>query len=139
MRRLTAGALTLFVIGIALLAYAAYLGDMTFTLVVIIPVVQSSSPWALAGMALIFVAIFLFFFSLATPMRETPSQQTATAPQSAAPQQPAKKFGGVVFIGPIPIVFGSDKRVAKWMIIVALVVVILSIVALWYFATNPPR
>jgi uncharacterized protein (TIGR00304 family) len=26
--------------------------------------------------------------------------------------------GGVVFIGPIPIIFGSDKRIARWMIVV---------------------
>ena len=30
--------------------------------------------------------------------------------------------GAVVFIGPIPIVFGSNKRVAKWMIVLAVVV-----------------
>jgi len=136
MRRLTAAALALFVLGIVLLAYAAYLGEMTFTLVVIIPVVQSSNIWALAGMALIFAAIFLFFFSMAAPMKETPSQPAASAQPTAASQPSAKKFGGVVFIGPIPIVFGSDKKVAKWMIIVSLVVVILLIVALWYFATQ---
>jgi uncharacterized protein (TIGR00304 family) len=136
MRRLTAAAFALFVLGIALLGYATYLGEMTFTLVVIIPVVQSSSVWALSGMALIFAAIFLFFFSMATPAREGPAQQSGVTPQSTAPQQPAKKFGGVVFVGPIPIVFGSDKRVAEWMLIVALVIVILLVIAMWYFATH---
>jgi len=136
MRRLTAIAATLFVLGIALLAYAASLGDMTFTLVVIIPVVQSSSVWALAGMGLIFASIFLFFFSLAAPTGETPAQTSAPVQRAAAPQQPAKKFGGVVFVGPIPIIFGSDKKVAKWMLIVALVIVILLIISLWYFATQ---
>lgn len=122
-----------------MLAYAAYLGEMTFTLVVIIPVVQSSSVWALSGMALIFAAIFLFFFSMAAPMRETPAQSNASEPQATVPQQPAKKFGGVVFVGPIPIIFGSDKKVAKWMLVVALVIVILLIIAMWYFATQLPR
>lgn len=28
--------------------------------------------------------------------------------------------GGVVFIGPVPIIFGSDRRIAKWMILAAL-------------------
>jgi uncharacterized protein (TIGR00304 family) len=120
MRRLTAAALALFVLGIVLLA-------------------QSSSVWALAGMALIFAAIFLFFFSMATPMREATTQPSAAAPQATVPQQPAKKFGGIVFVGPIPIVFGSDKKVAKWMLVVALVIVILLIIAMWYFATQLPR
>jgi uncharacterized protein (TIGR00304 family) len=136
MRRLTAAALSLFILGIMLLAYAAYLGEMTFTLVVIIPVVQSSSVWALAGMALIFAAIFLFFLSMAAPMREARTQPSTTTPQAVAPQQPAKKFGGVVFVGPIPIIFGSDKKVAKWMLVVALFIVILLIIAMWYFATQ---
>jgi uncharacterized protein (TIGR00304 family) len=139
MRRLTAAALALFLLGMVLMAYAAYLGEMTFTLVVIIPVVQSSNIWALAGMALIFAAIFLFFFSMAAPMREAPAQPNASAPQATVPQQPARKFGGVVFVGPIPIIFGSDKKVAKWMLVVALVIVILLIIAMWYFATQLAR
>ena len=136
MRRLTLVAVALFALGIVLLAYAATLGEMTFTLVVIIPVVQSSSGWALAGMALIFAAMFLLFFSMATPIGGTPARSDAPSPQTAAPPQPAKRFGGVVFVGPIPIIFGSDKKVAKWMLVVALVIVILLIVSLWYFATQ---
>ena len=136
MRRLTAVAFTIFALGIALLAYAAFLGELTFTLVVIIPVVQSSSGWALAGMGLIFAAIFIFFFSMATPAGQPMDKTTAPQQMAAAPQTPAKKFGGVVFVGPIPIIFGSDKKVAKWMLVVALVIVILLIVSLWYFATQ---
>jgi len=136
MRRLTATALALFAIGIAPLAYAAYLGELTFTLVVIIPVIQSSSGWALGGIALIFAAMFLFFFSMTRPIGEAPTQRIAPSSQAAAPPQPAKKFGGIVFVGPIPIIFGSDKKVAKWMLAVALVIVILLIISLWYFATQ---
>ncbi|PSO06972.1 hypothetical protein B9Q04_13345 [Candidatus Marsarchaeota G2 archaeon BE_D] len=32
--------------------------------------------------------------------------------------------GGVIFIGPIPIVFGSNKRIAKWMVIAAILITI---------------
>jgi uncharacterized protein (TIGR00304 family) len=136
MRRLTAVAVALFALGMVLLAYAASVGEMTFTLVVIIPVVQSSSVWALAGMGLIFAAIFLFFFSMATSIGGIPMRSGAPSPQTTAPLQPAKKFGGVVFVGPIPIIFGSDKKVAKWMLVVALFIVILLIIAMWYFATQ---
>ncbi len=36
--------------------------------------------------------------------------------------------GGVIFIGPIPIVFGSSKGIAKWMLIVAVILVILMVI-----------
>lgn len=32
--------------------------------------------------------------------------------------------GGVIFIGPIPIVFGSNRRVAKWMFIAAIIITV---------------
>ncbi|MEM1626498.1 MAG: DUF131 domain-containing protein [Sulfolobaceae archaeon] len=35
------------------------------------------------------------------------------------------KAGGIIFIGPIPIIFGSDKEIAKWMLIIALVILII--------------
>jgi len=34
------------------------------------------------------------------------------------------KYGGVVVIGPIPIVFGNDSSVVKWAIILTIVVVL---------------
>lgn len=35
------------------------------------------------------------------------------------------EVGGVIFIGPIPIIFGSSKDIAKWMIIVAIIIFVL--------------
>ncbi|KUO86336.1 MAG: hypothetical protein AT712_05810 [Caldivirga sp. CIS_19] len=34
------------------------------------------------------------------------------------------KYGGVVVIGPVPIVFGNDSSVVKWAIILTIVVVL---------------
>lgn len=45
--------------------------------------------------------------------------------------------GGIIFIGPIPIVFGSNRRVAKWMLFAAIVLaallVFLTLLALGVF------
>ncbi len=45
--------------------------------------------------------------------------------------------GGVVLVGPIPIVFGSDAQTAKWLIVLAMVLTILAFtlyfVAAWWF------
>ncbi len=140
MRRLTIASIVMFVAGVVLLVYTAYSGEGKAWIFFIIPVFESTSPLALAGILLIFLSIFLFFFSLAEPARFEPSQSQAAGPKSTtpgtAPTSAGKKFGGVVFLGPIPIIFGSDKKMAKWMIIVALVLVILLIVLYWYLTTQ---
>ncbi len=45
--------------------------------------------------------------------------------------------GGVLLVGPIPIVFGSDAQTAKWLIVLAMVLTILAFtlyfVAAWWF------
>ncbi|MCI2415118.1 MAG: TIGR00304 family protein [Candidatus Aramenus sp.] len=43
------------------------------------------------------------------------------------------KAGGIILIGPIPIVFGSNKEIAKWMIVVALIITAI-LVALYVLA-----
>lgn len=44
------------------------------------------------------------------------------------------KGGGVVIIGPVPIVFGSDKKTVKSLLILSIVLTILVLVAMvvWY-------
>jgi len=139
MRKLTLVAIVLMVLGIALLAYAVYSAEAQVYIFVFIPVFTGGSLAAFGGTLLLFLGIFLFFLSLAGPTEIESLQPLKTAPQTAAPKTPSGKFGGVVFLGPLPIVFGSDKKMAKWMLVVALVLVILLVIAMWYFATNPPR
>jgi uncharacterized protein (TIGR00304 family) len=38
-----------------------------------------------------------------------------------SPAGPPARYGGVIMLGPIPIVFGSDARIAKWMMILGLI------------------
>jgi len=139
MRRLSVAAIALIALGAALLAYTVYKGEGTGYIFVIIPIFQSSSPWAFGGMLSLFAGIFLLLFSFTTPVPLEPTQSTpATTQTTAEPGRAAptagKKFGGVVFLGPIPIVFGSDKKVAKWMLLLAIVLVILLIIAFLFFA-----
>lgn len=72
-----------------------------------------------AGFLLIFIGIILLFVGM---IRE--------ANKSSDNDQKAQ-VGGVIFIGPIPIVFGSSKGIAKWMIIVAVILFVL--IVIFYF------
>ena len=35
------------------------------------------------------------------------------------------EYGGVIFIGPIPIVFGSNKKIAKTMLIIGVIIFVI--------------
>ena len=129
MRRLALLALASLFGGVALLAYGAAVGQGQVHLVLIFPVFTGTGIVSFAGMILLVLGMFLGFasfsqFSMAAPPEAAPAGgPTATV----APQTAAKKFGGFVFIGPVPIVFGSDVRVARLMLVLAVVVTILLI------------
>ena len=143
MRKLTLAAIAMIILGIALLAYSVYSSEAQVYIFLIIPVFAGGSLSAFGGTILLFAGIFLFLFSLAGPASirsfEPAKAPAQPAAKTGATQTPPGKFGGVVLLGPIPIVFGSDKRVAKWMLVVALVLVILTVIAMWYLSTHPLR
>ncbi len=77
--------------------------------------------------------IIVFFFGFAAQAGEPeglkgPQPQPQTEPQT----QRTIKGGGVVLIGPIPIIFGSDAKTAAILIILALVLII-TVALLFYF------
>ena len=117
-------ALAVFAGGLALLGYSAALGESQVHLVLIFPVVTGGGAVGLAGMGLVFLAMILGFLSFArlSPV-PVPRAEAAGAPQP--PPAPATKFGGVVFLGPIPIVFGSSPTISKVMLALAVVMTIL--------------
>jgi len=63
------------------------------------------------------------FFAL--PFRAEPEAvvpPTGPSPPAQAPAAtPSRRWGGVVFLGPIPIVFGSDARMTRTMLLLGIV------------------
>jgi uncharacterized protein (TIGR00304 family) len=121
-----------FAAGIGLLAYSVASGESQVNLVVIFPVVTAGGGIGLAGMGLVFLAFFVGFVSFART-----STSVASSPQEASPPSPASmaaapppKIGGIVFVGPIPIVFGSNVRISKAMLVLA---VVMTLVLLAFF------
>jgi len=134
---MTVLALTALVAGLALLAYSAAAGEGRVVLFLIFPVFTGSGLASFAGMLLIMLGLFLGFLSMAG--FSLPGAASAPPPAvapSATPASPAKKFGGVVLLGPIPIVFGSDRRVTTAMLVLAIVLTILLV--LFFLWTRVP-
>lgn len=137
MRRLTVLALLALVGGFALLGYSAAIGEGRVALFLIFPFFTGSGIASFAGMVLVMLGLFLGFLSMAgfgLPGAESVSPP-AVAP-STTPASPAKKFGGVVLLGPVPIVFGSDRRVTTAMLVLAIVLTILLV--LFFLWTRVP-
>jgi len=126
MRRHGPAALACLVGGIAALAVAVAQGGAQVHLLVIVPVVTGTSPLAFVGILLILVAVMLAFVALAgrgLPAAEGPKEAGPATPQGSP--APSKSFGGVVFLGPFPLVFGSNPKVTRAMLVLGLFLFIL--------------
>ena len=81
----------------------------------------------IAGMILIFLGSFVFIFWSITRSIETRAVLKEEMNLSGAKSEKIKG-GGVIMIGPLPIVFGTDKKYALIAIILAIVLMMLAIV-----------
>ncbi len=124
------------IVGLAVLAFGFLQGEATFSLIVIFPLVTATGPWSVLGIVLMIAGFFLSFLGMAAPVESQPLPPPEPAPATGAPPQPAaRRWGGVVFLGPVPIVFGSDPKMARWMLLVGIALfvglVVLTVIALW--------
>lgn len=113
---------SLFVLGIVLLIISVLIGESGFGWIVVFPVFFKTGLLALAGVVCILLSFFvglLSFGSLPRSVEKLPGSKTPP---------PKSGFGGVVLLGPIPIIFGSDARMAKVALIAALVAVVVIVV-----------
>ncbi len=119
--------MVLVLLGAALVILAVLLGQMNVGFVLfVIPVVYGSSILGLLGAGLIVLGVFVFFWA---GVSSAPRGEGEV--ENAGGQPTAKReIGGVVLIGPIPIVFGSSNRAALYAMIAAGVLVTLLLLAL---------
>jgi len=113
-----------FFVGITCIAAAVATGEAEVNLVVIFPVFSGSSGLFLLGIVLIILSFLIGFAMLAMAQEDS----AASIPVPTISQRPTieKKthYGGVVLIGPVPIAFGSDKRVAIIMLVLGIAMAI---------------
>ena len=125
-----------FLAGVVALVVGFAENQATLSLFVIFPVVTATGPWSILGILLMIGGFLLFFVAASPPLG--PSTVTPTPPSSEIPAPPSppvsRRWGGVVFLGPIPVVFGSDPKVARWMLVLGAILfvglVVLTVIAL---------
>ncbi|MEM4024713.1 MAG: DUF131 domain-containing protein [Metallosphaera sp.] len=67
----------------------------------------------------IFLGFSLVFLDIILAMIKSVEKRREEKPEE---EERKTEAGGVIFIGPVPIIFGTSKKIEKWMIIVALVI-----------------
>jgi uncharacterized protein (TIGR00304 family) len=110
----------LIALGIVLVAISVLTGEARVALVLIIPVIYGGGLLLLGGIICV-VAGFLLLFASSTGVEDG---ETGAQPASE------RKSGGVLLIGPIPIIFGSDRKIALIAAAIALIVMALLIILL---------
>jgi uncharacterized protein (TIGR00304 family) len=119
--------------GVLMMALAVARGEASVYLVLIIPVIVGTGPLAFLGVFLVFAGFLLTF--LLGPFRfEAEPEGQDIRPVSSEGAPPARRWGGVLFLGPIPVMFGSDPRMTRTMLLIGVVLfvalVVLTVLAL---------
>ncbi len=98
------------VAGLILMAVSLLTGESKIALVIFIPIIYGGVLLFISILLLISSFLIWFFDSSAGDMRSTKG---------------GSKYGGVVFIGPIPIILGSDKNMTMKMFYIGLIIALL--------------
>lgn len=134
MRALRLLAAACVVAGAAILLYAIVAGQMSFALAFFfIPVVYGSS---LAGGMAIGLIVLGFFLWMADLFARASDHEAGGGPDDGPGggriAGSEKEFGGVVLLGPIPIIFGSSSRAALYALVIGALVLVLLLMALFF-------
>jgi uncharacterized protein (TIGR00304 family) len=138
-------ALLLLICGIALLGYSVSEGESSAGVFVIFPVLMGSGLWAFVGMMCIMGALLFGFMGFGARFAgfgelypSEPGEQQRLGQNQRGGQPPgqrtgpAVKGGGVVLIGPVPIIFGSDIRLTIVLVILAIIIMFSMMFFLFY-------
>ena len=98
---------SLIVAGVILLFISILTGNTKFGIFIIFPFIYGYGLLSALSFLLIMIGIFLWFI----PPYEAHTMH-ATEDLKFENVKSEKHFGGVILIGPIPIIFGSDKNMA---------------------------
>ena len=118
----------------ALVAASVASGEAEVSLIVIFPVFSGSSGYFLLGTLLIVAGMLGGLLTLWTTTSEVPPVRAPESPDVERVKDAGEKptIGGLILVGPVPIAFGSNPRIAYAMLGlgVAIVLIVLSLLLL---------
>jgi uncharacterized membrane protein len=100
--------------GAAGIALAVLGGGATFALVVIVPVFFGSSPLFAFGVLLLIVGVFLLPLTFSSAERTRPVRHGPSPTPAGNALTDGATGGGVILVGPVPLLFGSWRAAPRW-------------------------
>lgn len=94
-------------------------GDVQGGFFIVFPFIIGSGIYGSLGVLCFFMSFLFYIFSFSSKTNKDYSQNGVELKKSSS------KWGGVVFVGPIPIVFGSSWKTALIMMIAGFVVMMI--------------
>lgn len=117
--------IAMFVAGLGLIVTDVATGEADLSLFIIFPVFSGTTAIFLLGTSLIVSSFILGFVLIAWDSGALDERARAeTSRTSDGSQGRSVQYGGVVLLGPIPIAFGSNKKIALVMLVVGIVMAI---------------
>ncbi|MCJ2533406.1 MAG: DUF131 domain-containing protein [Candidatus Thermoplasmatota archaeon] len=123
-----------------LIAASVATGEAALSLVVIIPVISGTGGVFLLGMLLIVTGLVLGFALVVMGQtgwedHQEPERTDESGLHQARREKREARYGGMVLIGPVPIAFGSNMRIAIAMLVVGIIIAVVTL-ALILFTFN---
>jgi len=113
-----------FILGFLFFTLGFLQGDVEGGVLIVFPFIGGSGIFAFLGVISFFMAILLFMFGFTSTLKSDDSgfenEERPTQKKTSV------KGGGVVLIGPIPIVFGTNWKIALVMMIVAIILILVT-------------
>jgi uncharacterized protein (TIGR00304 family) len=113
------------ILGIISFVFGIYFGEVKTGIFIIFPYLIGSGISAFLGFIFLFLAVIIFLFGIVSNYNISSNQDDGIEPK----KKTSVKGGGVVLIGPIPIIFGSNWKITLVMIILAIVLIIVWVLA----------
>ncbi len=109
-----------FIAGILLILLGVLSGEVKGGLFVVFPFVIGSGIYATLGILLIIASFILFMFTFSTNPIDRETEYTTIKTNSKI------QGGGIILLGPIPIVIGSNWKIALLLITIAIIFILLA-------------
>jgi len=114
--------------GLVFFAIGIFTGDVETGFVLVFPFFIGSGIYAFLGIVFVFISILLFIYGFAGATTGSIDLQFEKNRQNTKSKK-IVKGGGVVLIGPIPIVFGSNWKIAIIMMVLAILFIFCAFLA----------
>ena len=102
--------------------------DVETGFLIVFPFIAGSGIFAFLGVICIVLAFFMYLFAFSVGFRCNDLDEFED--NNFKSKKTSIKGGGVVLIGPIPIIFGSNWKITVLMVLLAIILIILSVFVL---------